>query len=207
MAVRLSAALAVGVFLLGWRAAAQAQKAPDVPANDEVAVYAAVLNSLPNLSAASRLLIADRTSTFACDNGGENGFNIGGCNGLRTSEESPSDRMAIVRRDIPELESVTVTAFEGLNERSVAIIERIPALAAYYLFSQATLPKGWTYTHLVYFSKAGFNPAHTQALVYVGILSATDANESKGKYFVLTKRTGKWVLGPGSAVWELAPRE
>jgi hypothetical protein len=101
------------------------------------------------------------------------------------------------------LNASTILAFVSQNEHSVTIHERIPALPTYYYFSDPDLPKGWKYTHLVYFSSVGFNTDHTQALLNVGIFSATDQRDSKGAYFILTKQAGKWVLGASSAIWQM----
>jgi hypothetical protein len=201
--------LGFAVCVLGFISVAAVPAQQVSPANagqsDAINVYAAFLNTYPGLGQGSRLLIADKTLTFVCGSEGDNGFSMGGCNGLRSNDESPSDRMAIVKRDLPELNASTVLAFVSLNEHSVTIHERIPALPTYYYFSDSDLPKGWKYTHLVYFSSVGFNPEHTQALLNVGIFSATDQRDSKGAYFILTKQSGKWVLGASSAIWQMTP--
>jgi hypothetical protein len=157
------------------------------------------------LGRGSQLLIADKTLTFVCGSEGDNRFSMGGCNGLRSKDEKPSDRMAIVKRDLPELEKSTSLDFESQNVESSTIHERIPTHATYYFFSDSALPKDWNYTHLVYFSSVGFNIERTQALLNVGIFSATDQKASKGAYFILTKQSGKWVLGASSAIWQLMP--
>lgn len=171
--------------------------------SDELAVYAAVLDSSQGLGKGSRVLIADSTSTFACDATICNGFSMGGCNGLRGAGESPAERLAIVKRDLPGLGADTITSFEGSNQQCASIHDRIPTAADYHYLNDPDIPKDWNYAFIVYFSRVGFNAEHTQALVSVSLFSAANAKDSGGKYLILSKIGGKWVPGGASAVWEL----
>lgn len=186
---------------------ARVQAASQETSPDELAVYAAVLDSSPHLVKGSHLLIANKTSTFGCDESDSNGLSIGGCNGLRNSGETPADRMSIVLRDLPVLQKSTVEEFQRTNQHYVSLHHNLPAQSDYYFFNDPGIPKSWKYSFLVYFSRVGFNPEHTQALVNVGLFSATDANQSEGYYLVLSKSDGKWLLGGTSAVWKLNPNE
>lgn len=173
--------------------------------SDELAVYATVLSSSEKLGKSSRPLIADTTSTFACGHTSFcNALSMGNCNGLRSVDESPSDRLAIVKRDLPDLQKSTSASFEEENQACASIPDRIPATFQYYLFNDPGIPKTWKYSYLVYFSRVGFNQAHTQALVNVGLFSATNASDSEGKYLILNKVSGKWVLGDSSTIWQLS---
>jgi hypothetical protein len=195
----------LGPISLGVMYAQQATLPPAVATEDELAVYAAVLDS-PTLGSTSRPLIADTTSTFACATTICNGFSMGGCNGLRTANETPSERLTIVKRDIPELQADTVSSFEQQNQKCTSVGHDIPTAIGYHLFSDSDIPKEWHYSFLVYFSRVGFNAQHTQALVNVGLMSATNAKESNGEYLILNKKSGKWALSDSSAVWELQPK-
>jgi hypothetical protein len=95
---------------------AQAGTADEKASSDELVVYAAILDSLSRLDANSHFLIADKTSTFACGETDGNGLSVGGCNGLRTSNETPTDRLAIVMRDLPELRKNTLGEFLSVNQ-------------------------------------------------------------------------------------------
>jgi hypothetical protein len=172
--------------------------------SDELAVYAAILDSLSQLNANSHLLISDKTSTFSCGESTGNGLSIAGCNGLRNSTETPSDRMAIVARDLPDLQKDTLREFLNANQQYVSIAHRISSSADYYIFNDREIPKDWKYSFLVYLSRVGFNHEHTEALVNVGGFSYADSNLSEGHYVVLRKLAGKWKLGGTSVVWKLA---
>jgi hypothetical protein len=197
--------LGAGALILMNTLAAQAQAANLEASSDELAVYAAVTDSLSKVDKATKLLIADKTSTFACDESNCNKLSVGGCNGLRDSNETPSSRIAIVLRDLPVLKENTAAEFERVNQQCASIKHRIPSQSDYYLFNDLEIPKTWRYSFLVYFSRVGFNFDHTQALLNVGLFSATDANQSKGYYLALQKSDRKWLLGGTSAVWKLMP--
>lgn len=175
--------------------------------SDELAVYASVLDSSPEFGKNSHLLVANKTSIFACNAPDTNGLSIGGCNGLRGSSETPADRMNIVLRDLPTVQKSTVEDFERANQRYVSLHHNLPTQSDYYLFDEPGIPKSWKYSFIVYFSQVGFNPEHTQALVNVGLFSATDGSKSQGFYLVLSKSGGKWILGGTSAVWKLMPND
>jgi len=147
---------------------------------DELAVYAAVLDASEKLGPASRPLIADTTSTFACGTTICNGSSMGGCNGLRTANEAPSERLAIVKRDITDLEGDTVSNFDQQNQKCASVSHDIPTISDYHLFSDADIPTTWKYSFLVYFSRVGFNARHTQALVNVGLMSARSLGNPVG---------------------------
>jgi hypothetical protein len=176
----------------------------ETASSDELVVYAAILDSLSQLKADSHFLIADKTSTFTCGESTGNGLAIAGCNGLRNSNETPSDRMAIVKRDLPELQKDTLREFLNANQQYVSITHKIPSSANYYLFNDPEKPKDWKYSFLVYLSRVGFNREHTEALVNVGIFSYADSSLSEGHYLVLRKAAGKWTLGGTSVVWKLS---
>jgi hypothetical protein len=186
---------------------ALAQRSAEAINSDELAVYAAILDSPENFSEDSRILIADKTSTFACGETTENGLSVGGCNGLRGSSETPSERMAIVLKDITGLKKDTVDEFVRTNQKCVSITRNIPSKMDYYLFNDPGIPKSWKYSFLVYFSRVGFNSEHIEALVNVGSFSSVDAKLSEGHYVVLHNLAGKWALGESSAVWKLRPSQ
>lgn len=175
--------------------------------NEELSIYAMVLDTSPKFGPSSRPLIADSTSTFSCNKTSCNGFLIGRCNGMRGEGETISDRMSFVKRDIPELQEKTISSFVEQNQKCANINSKIPTTSNYHMFSDPEIPKEWKYSYLVYFSRVGFNPEHTQALLYVGLASATDAKNSHGYHFILTKLSGKWALGEGSSVWQMSPPE
>jgi hypothetical protein len=132
---------------------------------------------------------------------------MGGCNGLITAGETPTARLAIVKRDLPELESATITEFTDKNQRCAEIAKKIPSKSPYYLFAPnhgEKLPSGWEHPDFFYFSRIGFNPQQTQALINISFMSGTSAAATSGKYFLFVKQDGRWKMKGSSAVWEFA---
>jgi hypothetical protein len=112
--------------------------------------------------------------------------------------------MAIVARDLPDLQRDTFGEFLKANQKYVSITHKIPSSADYYLFNDREMPKDWKYSFLVYLSRVGFNHEHSEALVNVGVFSYADSSLSEGHYVALRKLAGKWTLGGTSVVWKLA---
>jgi hypothetical protein len=195
------------MFLLPSHLGAQTDANSLLVSSEELSIYAVVLDSSPKLGASSHPLVADSTSTFSCNKTICNGFLMGGCNGLRLQDETPSDRMDIVKRDFPELQKETSSNFILQNDKCATIIPKIPSSSNYHMFSDPEIPRDWKYSYLVYFSRVGFNPEHTQALLYVGLVSATNPKDSQGNHFILKMLSGKWVLGKGSPIWQFTPTE
>jgi len=173
----------------------------EVPSN-ELAVYGAVLDSLQRLGKTTHFLVAEATSTFACGANTCNGFSMGGCNGLKASAETPTERLVIVKRDLPSLKESTITSFEEKNRQCSSIGGVIPTVANYrYLHDD--VPPGWKDKYLVYFSRVGFSTDRSQALVNISIISWTDGTKSGGMYILLNKVGDRWMPGGSSAVWQL----
>jgi hypothetical protein len=176
-------------------------------AEDEYAVYAAVIDSFQAAKKSSHPIVADRTATFQCQ-AKCNGLEIGGCNGLRHENETPAQRLAIVQRDLPQLNPSAVTDFDRNNQSCATLAKKIPAKTKYLmsLHEGDSLPDDWDSPDYFFFSRVGFNADHTQALVVLGFLSGTQARDSMGKYFLLVKQTGRWHFQGSSLIWQLQPQ-
>lgn len=198
-------------FLVAILVAVACQAQSSDPANavtdQEAIVYAAILGQYPGLGANSTPLIANDTSTFACNNTSCNGFLMSGCNGLRMSGETESERMAFVKRDLPELDESTITNFITDNQQCTSLPAKIRTSTQYHFLKDTDITKSWQYSQLICFSRVAFNSNHTIALVYLGLVSKTNAKDSKGMYLLLKQSTGHWALSGSSAVWELAPHQ
>jgi hypothetical protein len=195
------------VILVVFSCAAFAQKSPQL-SSEEYKILAASVDLFRKNQLASHPFIADHTSTFACDSSC-NGFAMGGCNGLRRTDETPAERLAIVERDLPKLEETTISDFKSKNERCSEVGKKIPTQSPYFLFGLASgekPPSGWEHPDFFYFSRVAFSPQHTQALLEVSFMSGTSAADSGGRYFLFVKKHGRWELEGSSAVWELTSR-
>jgi hypothetical protein len=191
--------------------AAVGQQAPDpalAVSSDEYDVFGAAIDFFAQTNVSAHPLVADHTSTFECSSGC-NGLSMAGCNGLRGgNEESPSERLKIVKDDLPDLESTTILDFKTKNRSCVELADKIPAKSKYFLLNldhAAKLPPGWEIPDFFYLSRVAFNTRHSQALVHVSFMSGSDAKYSGGKYFLFIKTEQGWKLKGTSAVWQLVP--
>lgn len=190
--------------VLWFSSLAFAQTQGDELSAEEYRVLAAAIDTFQNEETASHPLIADHTSTFECGSSC-NGMQIGGCNGLRAKRESPAERLAIVKRDLPDLEKYTVSDFISKNERCSEITKKIPTVSPYFLFGSSATEKplaGSEHPDYFYFSRVAFNQEQTQALVNISFISGTDSGDNRGRYFLFTKKNRKWVPVSSSAVWD-----
>jgi hypothetical protein len=195
--------MSFGAILVVCALESQGQSGITSVTPDETAIYAAILDSPDLRESMSRPLIADKTSTFACDTSICNGMSIGGCNGLRGMNETLAARMAIVRRDLPKVDDSTVAAFERENQKCASIGHNISSHSDYHLFDDSDISKTWKYSTIVYFSRVGFDGGHTRALVNVGLMSADRVELSRGFYVLLENHGGTWAFAGTSAVWAL----
>jgi hypothetical protein len=192
-------------FLLTW--VSFAQQATTNPSPEEYAVMGSLLDGFQSAGLASHPLVADHTSTFECGTAC-NGMAMGGCNGLRGNDETPAQRLDIVKRDLPNLEGSTLKDFESKNQHCSTIANKIASQQPLFLFGEShteKLPPGWEHPDFFYFSRVGFNTQQTQALIHVSFMSGTNGADSGGKYFLLNKQNDKWESTSSSAVWQLIP--
>ncbi len=187
------------IFLLSCCSFAQETKL----SADEYAVMAAMLDGFHEAGRASHPIVADYTSTFDCSSIC-NGMKIGGCNGLAGNDETPKQRLTIVKRDVPDRDQTTISDFEKKNRHCSKIAEDIPSRFEFHLFGNdhtQKLPDGWKHADFFYFSRVGFNAKRTQALINVSFMSGADRSSSGGKYFLLRNENGKWIPVESSIVW------
>jgi hypothetical protein len=195
-------------LLLALVSGSQAQQAIAPLEPQEYSVMGVMLDGFQKDGLASHPFVADRTSTFECS-AGCNGLAMAGCNGLRSNGETPKERLAIVKRDLPAVEQTTLSDFEFKNKHCSEIANKIPSRSSYFLFGSdhvEKLPSGWEHPDFFYFSRVGFNEHRTQALVHVSFMSGTNGADSGGKYFLLMKQNGKWEPKASSDVWQLTSR-
>lgn len=165
----------------------------------------AMLDGFRQSGLASHPIVADYTSTFDCDSIC-NVMKIGRCNGLAGNDEGPNERLAIVKRDMPDVDKVTISDFKAKNQHCSKIDQKISSASPFYLFGNdhtEKLPGGWEHADFFYFSRVGFNAKRTQALVNVSFYSGANGADSGGKYFLLSKENGNWVPKESSIVWQM----
>jgi len=172
---------------------------------EEYAVYAAVVTQFSANGLIDRPMISDRTSTFQCGRSC-NGMLVGKCSGMRAEDESAKQALERLSKQAAELKKETTEDFEGKNQECAQIKELLPLDVPYYMFSQSTAedsPKAWRHPDYLYFSRVGFDPQGTQALVYLALMSGTDGKRSGGTYVLAAKEGTAWKVQKVVRVWSL----
>jgi len=195
--------LALSLLLSGLAFAQQPLKELS---SEEYKVLAAALEGFRAAGMAHHPMIAAFTSTSQCTPGC-NGFEMNGCNGLRSKNETMGERLAVVKRDLPKLEQATISDFITKSKECSTVEKNIPTESPYFLShpeSNEKLPSGWEHPDFVFVSRVGLNGEGTQALVNISFASGTNAGDSGGKYFLFVKNNkNKWEAMGSSAVWKL----
>ncbi|MGB8890030.1 MAG: hypothetical protein WCC87_25125 [Candidatus Korobacteraceae bacterium] len=185
--------------------ASYAQRTHKDLSTEESVVMGVMVDGFRDGGRASHPIVADYTSTYDCA-AICNGMKIGRCNGLANNDETPAERLAIVKRDMPDVEQATLSDFEAKNLHCSKIRDKPPSQSPSFLFGEEhaeKLPSGWEHADFFYFSRVGFNAQGTQALINVSFMSGTNSGNSGGKYFLLFKEAGKWVPKESSVVWQM----
>jgi hypothetical protein len=175
------------------------------PDSDEIAVMAVILDAAYAHAAQGWVLVGARTATFECNPPANIGMDIGGCSGMRDATESPEERLATVRVEIPDV-STEIAADLLRKSRGSVVLSRVipvpiqqvvwaPGIAVDFKFSGNP-------TFAAYFSRVGFDSGRAKALIYLGTMNWTDRSKSLGQYLYLEKQMGAWVIKTHVKVWD-----
>ena len=166
---------------------------PGEIAVEEQAVYAAALAEL--YGAPSYVLL----STTATDPGGSG---------------NTADTLAFVLDNLPSVDPLTAENFSARNAAETALEDGMQLGAPYVLLTRQEMSdlfsenqNGWDTFYaqhpnapgITSLSRAGFNPAMTEALVYVGTQSHWLAGA--GYFLLLEKVDGVWILRNQVMTW------
>lgn len=178
--------------------------------HDTYAVYAAAINGLYDEAAFKdrKLLIENKTVSFECGADSCNALDVGnGCSGMRQPGEDLDQVVAKFRQTMSLVELSTWNDFKHKNEHCSALQNEFPLKHEYLWMEdstqQALIGKrpaaelseqeqaSWAQPDKVFLSRPGFNPDHTQALLYLGV--ACHERCSWFGYLLLGKVNGAWT--------------
>ncbi len=175
------------------------------PDSDEIAVMAAVLDDVYARVAVGWVLVCARTATFECNPPAMTGVDVGGCSGMRGAAESPEQRLAMVRRRIPEVSAEIATDLLRKSRGSVVLPDALPVPVQQILWAPG-MTTDFKFKEdpafAACFSRVGFDSARAKALIYLTMMNWTDRSKSFGQYSYLEKQKGAWVIRENVKVWE-----
>ncbi|HXR32265.1 MAG TPA: hypothetical protein VN830_01050 [Verrucomicrobiae bacterium] len=174
------------------------------PAEEEYAVYGAVMKSLLRDYPELKLYIQPRTLSFECGKESCNTFQVGeGCSAMRVADQTPQGVLKALRQTFKELQKVTTSDFEKKNAHCGLLENRFPVERDYLWTGEdgktamgkrsvEEIPEEWKDADFLYFSRVGFDPEQKQALLYWGLFCHQDCGWFG--WYLLSKRSGKWVM-------------
>lgn len=183
-----SGLLAVSLALIATSAPPLRASASDDVEPEEYGIYSAVLSDAP-LRKDARVLIHNETLNFRCGGDSGNPILLNGCSGMIIPPDTPEQVGESLRRNWPKLAATVWSEFERRNAKSAKLRDAFLTPYAHEL-AGPDLPgdtsKEWVPPEGAFcFSRVGFNPPKTAAVVFVFFASYVDGVPSTGNYFLL----------------------
>ena len=197
----LASALSAAVLLLA-NPAVSAQthgvtSSDDVTAEDYT-IYNTVLNEV-RFAKTADLLILDDTLDFECGTDSQQPILLNGCSPMVMPPNTPKEINQLLRQNWPDMAKQTWDNFEKVNAKSAKLRDNFLTTCKHELIgddvaahnsNKSDSPNG-----AFYFSRVGFNPSRTEAIVYAFFASYVEGVHSTGDYFLLhLNKSKKWEL-------------
>ncbi|MGH9865283.1 MAG: hypothetical protein ACRD4H_07700 [Candidatus Acidiferrales bacterium] len=190
---------AVGVL---FAPAARAQTPPKVEpkgiTNEDYNVYNAVLDEV-RLPKQGDVLVIDDTLDFECGATPQLPILLNGCSPMIMPPNTPDTINQLLVQSWPKMDKQTWDDFEKANSASFKLRDAFVTSCKHELTGEdiksdtknSDSPNG-----AFYFSRVGFNPKKTEAIVFVFFASYIEHVRSTGDYFLLelTKKKKQWKL-------------
>jgi hypothetical protein len=172
-----------------------AQSQPEASPND-YKVYEAVLGLMDHIPKEDpHVTIFSVTLNSKCGEAASPSPLANGCTFLWMQPDNAASVKKLLRTEWPELQNSTWTDFTAQNAESANLQEPIATPWKHKLVGPGDEPsKDWDAPDLtIFLSRVGFNPAKTEAIVYVLIFSYMDRVATGGDYFFFrTDKSGHW---------------
>lgn len=174
---------------------AQAASAAPQVSSDEYAVYQAVLDTYQFPKTDAHVILFNRTIKFGC---GEQPAGIPlshGCSFMAMYPNTPADIWTMLNSNWAHLPKSAWDSFEKQNSANASLGDRFQTSWSHMLGGEGLQAKGgdeWKSPNFeLFFSRVGFNPDKTDAIVYVLLLSHADNVSTSGEYFRLRLNSDK----------------
>jgi len=171
---------------------------------DDYEIAAAVLKYVYPKGATGSVMIASKTATFACNPPVDNGFDIGGCSGMRSANVEPEDVMYSVRASIPGVPAALAERLIQVGKDTATLTHAVPVPVKQFLAGPDKTPSdGLNPEMAFYMSRAAVadSGSGSKALIYVGVVSWKDQSQSQGRYFYLEKSKRGWLVKDKFVIW------
>ncbi|HAM50435.1 MAG TPA: hypothetical protein DCP92_06960 [Nitrospiraceae bacterium] len=201
----------LSIIFLAHSVVAEQQSTGLILQNEEYEVWAAVVEQVHLPKVPRWFMVCDRTVTFECSSAKSTGFEIAGCSGMRTINETEDDRLRWVKSKIPEITDDVVLDLQKKSRSIAKITKTLPLAVKQVLWgpsSNIQFPKdSGNPDFAAYPSRVGFDKGQTHALVYMGVASWLDVNRSFGEYLYLSRENNRWLVKNRARVWSMGAEE
>jgi hypothetical protein len=192
----------IAALFFAWMATlAHAQTA--ALTDDEAAVVARAYVLTRAGGPEKTVILPEETANFQCT--GNSGVKLGGCaGGMKTKALQVDDVMLWVSKEFASVASPELVAdFRNKAMYSARISKTLPMEAKQVIGEPAKLDESGRPYLVLDFSRVAFNPAKTEALVYLASVSQIDAKRSYGEYLCFRLDEGVWKLAGRARNWAL----
>ena len=182
--------VAMILSLAATAAFAQSASLPD----DEIAVVVRAFALTREGGTEKTLIVPVETANFGCT--GESGVKLGGCPGaMRTNKLQVDDVMLWLSKEFAPVAGPEVIAdFRSKAQYSARVAKALPIPMKQIIGEPPKDDAAGRPYLLLDFSRVGFNPAKTEAIVYMATVSQVDPRRSFGEYLCLRLDDKVWKL-------------
>jgi hypothetical protein len=194
------ARIAAIVLTLGITAA----HAQSAALTDEEAAIVARAFTLTRMGGTEKTLILPvETANFQCT--GDSGVKLGGCSGaMRTSKLTSDEVIGWLSKELAAVASPElITDFKSKAQNSARVGKVLPLEMKQIIGEPPANDEAGRPYLLLDFSRVSFNPAKTEALVYIATVSQVDPRRSFGEFLCFRLDDNVWKLAGRAKNWAL----
>jgi hypothetical protein len=172
-------------------------------ADDEIAVIVKAY-SLTRVGGTEKTAILPvETANFRCT--GDSGVKLGGCSGgMRTEKVSADEVIGWLSKEFSAVAGPEVLAdFRAKAEYSARVAKPLPIEIKQIIGEPPAKDDSGRPYLLLDFSRVGFNPAKTEAIVYLASVSQSDSKRSFGEYLCFRLDNNVWKVAARARNWAL----
>lgn len=197
--VRASCAVVALIAVCAAAGAARPTKEKPEVSSDEYEIYNAALNGMQFPKEDVHVLIFDQTLRFGCTKTSDNAISVNSCSFLAIAPDTPKQIMKLLRDSWPQVSKSTCDEFERQNGTSAKLRDSLVTSWKHRLVGGDIKDSGgseWDSADFeVFFSRVGFDPQRTEAVVYVLLFSHVDQVQTGGDYFFFRRdKSNGWEM-------------
>ncbi|HLX22940.1 MAG TPA: hypothetical protein VKR38_06300 [Usitatibacter sp.] len=170
--------------------------------DDETAVIVRAYSLTRTGGLEKTIVLPVETANFRCT--GDSGVKLGGCSGaMRTDKISTEEVFAWLSKEFASVAGPEVLADFRSKAEFSARVAKLPIEVKQIIGEPPAKDDAGRPYLLLDFSRVGFNPAKTEAIVYVASVSQVDPRRSFGEYLCFRLDNNVWKIAARARNWAL----